>query len=123
MNIDRVVEPSFKTNLDYNQQFPNANPVVSIKRNTNQVVILFDNGLSVQISIGNATGAPSQQTSWLIVTISFLNNLADSYTNKLLGLMGNFNGIKNDDLISRSGILPTNITLESSIYPIASNCM
>ena len=51
-----------------------------------------------------------------------MNNLVRAYFGQLVGLMGNFNGIPTDDIMSRNGAMPSNITLESSIYPIASNC-
>ncbi len=51
-----------------------------------------------------------------------MDNLVTSFNNQLFGLMGNFNGDKTDDLVSRNGDKPTNMTLERSIYPIASSC-
>ena len=93
-------------------------PVVNVQRgSTQQTTVLFDTGLSVQISIMNAT-----QISWMVLNIKLLNGLSDDYSNKLVGLMGNLNGNKDDDIVSRIGIKPANISLESSIYPIANNC-
>jgi hypothetical protein len=99
--------------------FPSlSTPVVNVQRDSaEQTTILFDNGLSVQISILNVT-----QISWMVLNIKLLNGLSDIYSNKLVGLMGNLNEITADDIMSRNGAMPANISLESSIYPIAMNC-
>ena len=99
--------------------FPSlSTPVVNVQRDSaEQTTILFDNGLSVQISILNVT-----QISWMVLNIKLLNGLSDIYSNKLVGLMGNLNEITADDIMSRNGAIPANVSLESSIYPIAMNC-
>jgi hypothetical protein len=99
--------------------FPSlSTPVVNVQRDSaEQTTILFDNGLSVQISILNVT-----QISWMVLNIKLLNGLSDIYSNKLVGLMGNLNEITADDIMSRNGAMPANVSLESSIYPIAMNC-
>ena len=58
----------------------------------------------------------------MILNIKLLNGLSDTYNNKLVGLMGNINGNTADDIMSRNRAMPANISLESSIYPIAMNC-
>ena len=58
----------------------------------------------------------------MILNIKLLNGLSDTYNNKLVGLMGNINGNTADDIMSRNKAMPANISLESSIYPIAMNC-
>jgi hypothetical protein len=99
--------------------FPSlSTPVLNVQRDSaEQTTILFDNGLSVQISILNVT-----QISWMVLNIKLLNGLSDIYSNKLVGLMGNLNEITADDIMSRNGAMPANVSLESSIYPIAMNC-
>jgi hypothetical protein len=95
-----------------------STPVLNVQRDSaEQTTILFDNGLSVQISILNVT-----QISWMVLNIKLLNGLSDIYSNKLVGLMGNLNEITADDIMSRNGAMPANVSLESSIYPIAMNC-
>jgi hypothetical protein len=58
----------------------------------------------------------------MVLNIKLLNGLSDIYSNKLVGLMGNLNEITADDIMSRNGAMPANVSLESSIYPIAMNC-
>lgn len=72
------------------------------------------------MTIQSASINAQQKISWLVCSIS-LNNIVD-YSGKLVGLMGNNNGDPNDDVISRNGIKPTNMSSERAVYQVANTC-
>ena len=71
------------------------------------------------LSMNQTTVNSNQTISWLTSSIG-LNNQA--YVGSLSGLMGNYNGNKDDDLVSRfDGQYPSNMS-ERAIFDIASTC-
>lgn len=74
--------------------------------------------MSVDFKISTVSTNDIQHRSWIVTSVNFLDLPSFDYKNKLEGLMGNKNGDKNDDLISRTGLKPTN-TSERAYYNIA----
>jgi hypothetical protein len=74
--------------------------------------------MSFQIATVQINAA--QNVAWLSSTISFINSQLN-YTGQLYGLMGNYNGISDDDIVSRTGTYSTDMS-ESSIYNTAITC-
>jgi hypothetical protein len=126
----------------YFQQFPANQPTASVTQNDQGVLISLINGIlaskqnkkkfffyplvitsgiSVLVEMETVNVSSSQYSSWLTLTINTVRNIRN-YSHQLEGLMGNFNGIPTDDVTSRNGLMPTNLSLESSIYPIANTC-
>jgi hypothetical protein len=62
-----------------------------------------------------------QTVAWLSASVSLIDS-ANNYTNKLDGLMGNYNGDPADDVFSRTGARPTNLDQERAVYDIAITC-
>ena len=81
--------------------------------------IVFSNGLSATISIEYAPINQFESVSWFSISIALSNQ---NYIGNVYGLMGNYNGISNDDLVSRiDGKVPANMT-ERGIYDTAITC-
>ncbi len=56
-------------------------------------------GISALIQIQTINVTSTRYTSWLSCTLNTLRNIRD-YSGQLKGLMGNFNGLANDDVDS-----------------------
>jgi hypothetical protein len=64
----------------------------------------------------------TSQVSWIICDIQLPISFKTMYFNKLIGLMGNNNDQQFDDIFSRNGIRPQNMSSERSIYQIGMSC-
>ena len=75
-----------------------------IARDLSQINVQFDNGIALRIYL-------------YLLSMSFLLQLDDSYKDSVSGLLGNFNGLVDDDLmLPRGGSLPINSTLSKIHY-------
>lgn len=105
----------------YFREFPCiSNPALictTIISNENGTEILFNNGLSLSLSIYTVSIDQYQSVSWISSYVSIIKNRLQ-YRNKLFGLMGNFNDDPSDDIESRSGQKPTDMSKERSIYQV-----
>lgn len=90
----------------------------SIVETENNVQLIFSTGLTIIFTKSKINLNEFQVVSWLSSSISLVDT-ATNYTGKLVGLMGNYNGIANDDVFSRTGIQPTSLSSERSVYEVA----
>lgn len=90
----------------------------SIVETDNNVQLIFSSGLTVIFTKAKINLNAFQVVSWLSSSISLVDT-ATNYTGKLVGLMGNYNGIANDDVFSRTGVQATNLASERSVYEVA----
>ena len=74
--------------------------------------------MTVTFEISSLDKNSFQGISWLSASISLINTVSN-YTGNLVGLMGNYNGVADDDVFNRDGNRPASLTLERSVYDIA----
>lgn len=116
--VDRIKQPykHFTTNTSFLVQYPQSDPKAIISGTSRGVSVLMDNGLSMNVIVSSLSNNNSL-ISWLALGMNLDNNVRN-YTNRVSGLMGNFNGNPNDDIRSRDGIVST-ATNESVYYATA----
>jgi hypothetical protein len=91
----------------------------SLTYNSKEIRVLLNNGLSVVISLKYVTFNQSQKISWLTSLVALDNR---HYAGKVYGLMGNYNGISNDDLVSRNNGKAPRSMVERDLYDVAITC-
>ena len=123
--VDGKTVDDFSRNFQYSQDYPCTDDsslicATVIQDETNGAQVLFSNGLVLSLKISKVAVNAAQTLSWLTCNMALSDG---SYTNNIAGLMGNNNGDKSDDLVSRiDGSRPTDINSERSIYQTASTC-
>ena len=119
--VDKVEEDTFKQNFYFSNEYNS----VHVSQDEKFAKVNFIDGISLEISIVTAeTVDPKkgkQRLSWLFCNV-YLMKTFKTYKNKIFGLMGNYNGDKNDDIFTRNLISITDINSERAIFPIASEC-
>ena len=78
----------------------------------------YHSGLTLNFQISTVYNK-RQPFSTLSVSIAFINE--NNYTNSIYGLMGNYNGISRDDLVSRTGTY-ADLNSKTSISNVVSSC-
>ena len=119
--IDEEPQEQFSKNYDFFSQYNS----VFVNQNEEQARIVFQDGVTLEFSISSAqindTKRGIQQISWIICNI-YLANQLQSYNKKFLGLLGNFDENKENDIFYRNLTKLENINSEQEIYPVANDC-
>ena len=90
----------------------------SIVETDTNVQIIFSNGLTIIFLPSTININEIQVVTWLSASISLVDINTD-FSDKLVGLMGNYNGKPDDDVSSRTGTKPNNLNSEKLIYDVA----
>ena len=96
--VDKVLRPekNIMGNTNFILNLPNsAKPSVLITGTKNGVMSVFDNGFTLEVVLKKLNGL-----TWLEMATNF-DNSVKNYANALTGIMGNFNGKKDDDILNR----------------------
>lgn len=93
----------------------------SIIQSEDSAQIIFSTGLTITFEISKLAFNEFQTITWLSASISLIDS-AENYNNNLIGLMGNYNGDPSDDVVSRTGVKPTDMNNERSVYNVAISC-
>lgn len=78
-------------------------------------------GISLTVQLFSAISSQTQITTWSTISIKLIDTEID-YTNKLVGLLGNYNGDKGDDITARDGSSVSPNSRTSLIYSKAITC-
>lgn len=113
LSINKIEDKNFTSSQDYSQDYFLSGSSFNVYKTNGITTLLFDNGLSLQIYIQTVPNA----VSWLIAQI-LIENRVRNYTNRVEGLMGNYNGRPEDDVFARDGSRPPRLT-ERIIYEFA----
>lgn len=89
----------------------NESSIELTRQDTDSMLVAFANGISVTVNIS-------------MELLHFTVALPEDYINQTRGLLGNYNGIKDDDLEEYNGTAFENATKlnESAIYDVANTC-
>lgn len=97
---------------------PSVDPIVSVSGTDGGVSILMDNGLNLQATLNTLNNGAQ---SWLSVGLA-LSNKVTNYSGAVVGLMGNFNGNKDDDISYRNGTILLTERKDSVTYYALNTC-
>ena len=122
LKVDGIIVNDFSRNFQYSKDYQctdNSNSTCTTVIQKDGAHFIFKNGLLLSLKLSKVVIA-GQTLSWLTCNMVFSDN---SLKNRISGLMGNNNGDKSDDLVSRTdSSISANISVERSIYEIASTC-
>jgi hypothetical protein len=86
-------------------------------------MFFFVVGVFIEITISTSVINEIRNISWIICNINLMPSFSSTYFNKLIGIMGNLNGVNNDDVFGRNGQKVGNIASEREVYQVASTCL
>lgn len=117
LTVNNVQVTSFTRNMNYLNEFRCTNDIskscVSVSQTSDMVQLIYNDGLTVSMSIFKTPINTYQSLSWIVFSV----NLPDRSWTDLVGLMGNNDGNPANDIRSRSGIiLAANTADEEAIY-------
>ena len=115
-------EADFARNFNFFKEYSCKNDLnrtcTTILSTDKYVQVILENGINLNFSINTVfSNQDSRRISWISCTISLfdLNNI--NLKGDLEGLMGNFNGDLNDDIIGRDGSIPKDLS-EREIFKV-----
>lgn len=124
--VNRIRDDKFLRNINYYREFPCSSRselmsdtvCATVIQVENSSQIIFHNGLSLTFKISTLMLNQFSTISWLTCSIALLSSHFN-YRNALHGLLGNNNGDKSDEVISRLGFRPLDTNNNEHVYETA----